>query len=155
VKDYQVTGVNLQRFMQELQEELAETPVLLVTTQDPRTGRWSMARLWRAWMSTTADFMASRGVTIDVKNAEGKVLHSRPFDAEDAHELFTAHWMGTDEDGTRLSWSRSGRDGMRAATKGERMDALRQHEAWCIEKGISLLNPRESEYRELLESENA
>lgn len=155
MKDYQVTAVSLQRFMTELQEELAETPVLLVSTQDPRTGKWSMARLWRAWMAATAEFMADRGVTIDIKNAEGKVLHSRPIDAEDAHELFTAHWLGRDEEGNRLSWSRSGREGMRAATKGERMDALRQHEAWAIEKGIVLLNPRESEYRDLQEAENA
>ena len=57
--------------------------------------------------------------------------------------------FGVDADGTRLSWSKKGRDGMRAATKGERFNALRQHEDWATEKGLQLFNPRGSEYDQL------
>lgn len=106
-------------------------------------------------MSTTAEFMAGRGVTVDVKNSEGVLLQSRPFDAEDAHELFTKQWLGVGGDGKRLSWSRTGREGMRAATRGERYDALRRHEQWAIEKGIALFQPRESEYRDCEAEQNA
>ena len=141
--------------MVSLQDELHDEPVLLVTTKNQRTGKWAMARLWRAWMATTAEFMDGRGVRLEVKNSAGAVIDVQPFDADCAHELFTKRWLGVDEEGQRLSWSRSGQDGRRAATKGERMDALRQHEAWAIDKGIDLLHPRESEYRELQAAENA
>ena len=44
-------------------------------------------------------------------------------------------------------------DGMRPATRGERFDALRRHEAWATERGIRLFNPRDSEYRELMKEQ--
>lgn len=155
MKDLVVTAAGLPRFIDAIQEELTAEPVLLVTTQSQRTGKWGMARLWRSWMATTADWMAARGATVDIKSRKGRVMISRPIDAEDCHELFTKYWLGLDADGTRLSWSRSGRKGMRAATKGERWDALRKHEEWALPKGIPLFMPRDSEYRELAEAQNA
>lgn len=80
----------------------------------------------------------------------GEFVGSRSFDANDAHELFTMRWLGTDENGNRLSWSRTGREGMRAATKGERFGALRSHEEYANERGIILFKPRDSEYQILL-----
>ena len=77
---------------------------------------------------------------------------SRPFNQDDAHCLFTALHGYTDKDGERLSWSKSGRDGMRAATKGERLAMMMRHEAWASERGIQLMNPRDSEYRQLVDN---
>jgi hypothetical protein len=155
MKDHVITAASLPSFMHEIQGELESNPVLLVTTKGQRTGKWGMARLWYSWMATTADFMAARGVTLDIKNSAGDVIETLPFDQDAAHELFTKKWLGVGEDGKRLSWSRSGREGMRAATKGERYDALRQHEAWAIDKGIDLFHPRDSEYRELRVAQDA
>lgn len=115
--------------------------------QDANTGKWGMARLWRKWMWQTAEFMASRGVTMPLMiTAEGKLYGERAFGPEDAHDLFTAQWLGVDKDGQRLSWSRQGRDGMRPATKGERFIAMLKHQDWAIEKGVNLFNPKESEF---------
>ena len=139
--------------MAEIQKELVDNPVLLVSSQPQGVGKWGMARLWRAWMKTTADFMAVNGVTMPLMfDADGKPYGKRRFNAEDAHCLFTCQWIGVDEDGNRLSWAKSGNH--RKATKGERLNALRKHEAWALEKGIQLFVPRESEYSQLQDQEN-
>jgi hypothetical protein len=156
VKDYQLASHNLEQFFSEIQSEIAEHGFLLVSTQDPKTGKWGMARLWRSWMGSTATFMAANGVTMPLMfDKEGKPYGKRDFNPDDAHELFTQQWLGVDSDGTRLSWSKSGRDGMRPATQGERFNALRKHESWATERGIRLFNPRDSEYRELQEQQEA
>jgi len=148
--EYQLTLGTLQQVVKQLQIELDDTPLLVVTTRNPNIGKWGMARLWRAWMSTTADFMAARGVTMPLMlTSEGSQYGSRPFSADDAHELFTAQWLGVDAEGKRLSWSRSGRDDMRPADKGERFSAMQKHEQWAIDKGLMLIKPRESEYAQL------
>lgn len=155
MKEYMVTAHSVQEFMAKIQDELSEEPVLLITSKSPRTGKWGMARLWRSWMATTAEFMSHRGVRLDIRNGDGQIIDSQPFDAESAHELFTKKWLGVDENGMRLSWARGNRDGMRAATRGERYDALRRHESWASDKGIDLFHPRDSEYREVEAEQNA
>lgn len=86
--------------------------------------------------------------------ASGELYGQRPFNADDAHELFTMQLLGCDADGTRLSWAKSPHDGMRVATKGERIHAMQRMEAWATERGIVLLNPRDSEYRQLIEQQD-
>lgn len=156
MKDYPVSASNLQQFMSDLQDELSDSPHLVVSTQNAGTGKWGMAKLWRAWMATTAEFMAANGCTMPlmVSPISGKPFGKRKFEPEDAHLLFTSQWLGLDKDGTRLSWSKKGRDGMRPATKGERFLALTKHENYCIEKGITLFQPRDSEYQKLLNETN-
>jgi len=148
--EYQLTAHNARQVIDALMQELSESKALLVTTKGGSIGNWGMARLWREWMDTTARFMSSNGVTMPLMLArDGTIYKSRPFNAQDAHELFTHQHLGCDADGTRLSWSKAGHDGMRPANKGERFDALRRHEAWATERGILLLCPRDSEYRKL------
>lgn len=148
MKDYPVTKHNLHEFMNEIQSELDEYPALIVSTQQANTGKWGMARLWRAWMQSTADFMANNGVTMPLMfNRNGEPYGKRPFNAQDAHELFTRQHLGVDENGERLSWAKNGNQ--RKATKGERFNALQRHEAWASERGIILFKPRGSEYDQL------
>ena len=115
------------------------------------TGKWGMAKIWRKWMSETAEWMAHQGATMPLCfDKEGKPYGSRAFNESDAHELFTAQWLGTDSQGNRLSWSKKGRDGMRPASKSERFHAMQRHEHWATERGIKLFNPRhENEYRKI------
>lgn len=155
MKDYQVTHGNLAQFIKDLQSELGESNSLIVTTQNPDTGKWGMARLWRTWMMSTGLWMAERGSIMPLMiKLDGTWFGERPFSPDDAHELFTHTWLGVDEDGNRLSWSKSGRDGMRPATKGERFIAMQRHEAWALEKGIILVKPRDSEYSRLEKEQN-
>ena len=154
MQDYQLTEYNLPEYIIYLQEMLKETPVILMSGKDANTGKWGMSRLWRSWMSTTADFMAGNGVTQPLYiDSKGNFHGKRPFNKEDAHELFTYNWMGTDSDGRRLSWAKKDSKERRAATKGERYHAMKLHEQWAIEKGIILINPIDSEYRELQQEE--
>ena len=184
MKEHQVSNHNLQSFIDELQSEINEHKLIIVNSQPISTGKWGLARLWRSWMATTAKFMAENGVTMplmtEVKSSEaseGLRFHlerakeflgfgssvivaygSRPFNADDAHELFTRQHLGVDENGRRLSWAKSikpeNKDKERAATKGERFNALRKHENWCIDRGITLFKPRDSEYNKLTEQQS-
>lgn len=153
MKDVQVTKHNLQDFMSEIQSELDEYPILIVSTQQMNTGKWGMARLWRAWMKSTADFMAANGVTMPLMfKVSGEPYGKRKFNEQDAHELFTRLHLGVDESGERLSWAKNGSH--RKATKGERFNALQRHEAWASERGIILFKPRGSEYEQLEQEQN-
>ena len=153
VKDAQVTNHNLEEFFEDFVKELDEHKVMIVSYQKAGTGKWTMARLWRGWMAETAKFMASNGVTMPLMvSSDGVTYSSRPFNAEDAHELFTRQHLGVDENGTRLSWAKSGEQ--RKATKGERFNALRLHEEWASIKGISLFKPRSGEYKELTDKQD-
>ena len=139
--------------MAELQQELKDHKLVIVSTQPMNVGKWGMARLWRAWMKTTADFMANNGVTMPLMfDVNSKPYGSRPFNADDAHELFTRQHLGTDQDGNRLSWAKSGDH--RKATKAERFHAMQKHEAWASERGIILFKPRDSEYVEMENKQN-
>lgn len=153
MKEFQVSNHNLQLFMEEIQKELSEDKLLIVNSQPAGTGKWGLARLWRMWMDSTAKFMAGNRARMPLFIKEdGSWYGSRPFDVNDAHELFTRQWLGVDEAGTRLSWAKSG--DQRKATKGERFNALRKHEQWAIEKGIILFKPRGSEYEKLEQEQN-
>lgn len=150
MKDYQLSKSNLESFFNEIQTELEANPSLVVSTQSRDAGKWGMARLWRSWMEKTGTFMASSGVTMPMMiDKQGVIFRTRPFNGNDAHELFTEQWLGVDDKGVRLSWSKRGRDGMRPATKGERYFALNRHEIWALDKGLTLFKPRDSEYDQL------
>jgi|AZII01.1.fsa_nt_gi hypothetical protein len=155
MNDFYLTAGTLPDLIPLLQAELEKESPLKVSVGPPHIGKWSMAKLWRMWMTTTAEFMAGNGVTMPMMiSADGEYFGTRKFNEEDAHNLFTHQWLGADDDGKRLSWSKSGRDDMRAADRGERFHALRRHEAWAIDKGIILFKPREGEYHRLEQEEN-
>lgn len=152
MKDYQVSNHNIEEYFELLIKEIDEHKLVICSSQPASTGKWGMARLWRMWMSSTAEFMSKNGVTMPLMIADdGTIYSSRPFNAEDAHELFTRQHLGVDEKGNRLSWAKSG--DQRKATKGERFNALRRHEIWASERGIILFKPRSGEYKELLDKE--
>ena len=153
MKDFQVSTHNIDVYFEELLKELEEHKLIIANTQPAGTGKWGMARLWRGWMASTAEFMAKNGVTMPLMvNADGVTYSSRPFNSGDAHELFTRQHMGVDEGGVRLSWAKSG--DQRKATKGERFNALRRHEEWASERGIILFKPRDSEYDKLKQEQD-
>jgi len=153
-KEYQLTKHNLNEVFNALQDELKQGSYLILETKNPSIGKWGMARLWRAWMKTTADHMADKGITMPhYQKVNGENVGVRPFDFNDAHELFTSRFM-MGADGVRLSWSKSGSDTARAATKGERFHALRQHHEYCTGLNIILFNPKDSEYAQLEQEQN-
>jgi len=163
VKSHNLTESSLSAFLHSITSELLINPLLVVTVQtigeyreESSAGKWGMARLWRSWMKSTADFMAANGCKMPLMiQKNGEHYGSRPFGPEDAHALFTQQWLGCNAEGERLSWSKSGRDGMRAATKGERFNAMLKHECWAVDRGVTLMMPRNSEYNNLLNEQNS
>lgn len=155
MEDFRLSAHSMTQLISQLQDELETSPILVISIQPENTGKWGMAKLWRMWMKPTAEFMHRGGCTMPLMiKPDGSTWGTRKFEKQDAHELFTSRWLGVDADGTRLSWARKGHDGMRAATKGERFNALRQHEDWATEKGLQLFNPRGSEYEQLTKEQD-
>ena len=148
--DYQITKETAAKTLQEAISGLESGKIYDVSINERNIGKWSLSRLWRAWMSDIAKWMSANGATMPlVIGANGEFSGKRAFNADDAHELFSVMTLGTDKDGNRLSWSKSGRDGCRPASKGERVLAMQRVEAWSSERGIKLLNPADSELRKI------
>lgn len=127
-----------------------------VSPEKASTGKWGLARLWRAWMATTAKWMTENGATMPlVINKDGQKYGSRPFSADDAHELFSAKFLPVQPDGTRLSWSKDANNGKVKADKGQRLHAMQQHDAWATERGIYLFRPGDSDYMEMINRQNS
>jgi hypothetical protein len=123
---------------------------------DETQGTIPMLRTWRKWMGETAAFMAARGCTMPhYIDSSGKHHGTRPFNADDAHELFTSTYLGVDEEGKRKSWSLTSADTEVQASMGDRLHAMDTHLLWCMEKGIKLTIPRKSEYQQLRNQEMA
>jgi len=113
-------------------------------------GTWPMARLWRKWMQETADFMTASGVKMsEYIDSKGKAHGERPFNPNDAHELFAKRWLGVDEKGRRYSWALKSNPDRPKAPKSKRLYAMDKHQAWATERGLSLTNPENSEFRKL------
>lgn len=155
MKDFQLSKHNINLLFEVLTGELETAPLIVVSSQDASTGKWGMARLFRAWMRSTATWMAKNGAKMPLcLNKNGTNYGTRTFNENDAHELFTAQWLGVDKDGIRLSWAKKSHDGMRAATKGERFICMQRHEQYALDRGIMLFMPRDSEYSELENQDN-
>lgn len=128
--------------------------IKVVITESSGTGKWGMARLWYSWLGVVAKYMADNGVKMPLMiSKEGKQYGRRPFNQSDAHELFTAQFLGLNEKGERLSWKKS--EGDNVADKGQRFMAMLKLQDWCMEKGINLPMPRESEFSDLINKQNS
>lgn len=124
---------------------------LVVRRKESGTGSTPMLRTWRKWMAETAQYMAASGCSMPgYIDRRGEPHGRRPFNADDAHELFTMRWLGSDEKGNRYSWKMRDNSGeVTPAPKSKRLYAMDKHLAFATERGIKLTVPREGEYAEL------
>ena len=133
-------------------------------TEQPKEDK--LRTTWFKWMEVTAEWMAERGAkmpliaTISSKRRLWAVLMGqegfepnsvkyRPFSKDDAHELFTAQWMGEDPQGRRYSWSQKPESGCVPADKGMKLHAMDKHMEWSNERGLYLPTKRTDEYYKL------
>jgi hypothetical protein len=127
-----------------------------VSVADGNPGSWPMLKTWRKWMDETAREMSRRGCTMPLYTDSKGVSHgTRPFKADDAHDLFTSTYLGTDEQGRRKTWSLTDKRDEVQASKGDRLWAMDMHVQWCLERGIKLTIPSNSEYRKLHQQQAA
>jgi hypothetical protein len=138
-------------------------PLKLVATKK-NNGTMPMLSLWRLWMSEIAKYQADRGATMPIKvpttNPDGtlnsKVIGSRPFDAKDAHEAYSALCLGSDETGNRYSWAVNSDEyqGRKVASIGQKLHAMQKFHHFCVEHGIKITIPDNSEYNNLQREQN-
>lgn len=139
------TDAELKAFLTKLWDNGIELPIKIKVTQARKTS-WPMKKTWRMWMSETATFMANNGATMPlVIRADGTTHGSRPFNSDDAHELWIRHWMGVDADGERYKTA--------SGDKGEMVSMMDQHCAWAVERGLTLTIPAHSEYMKYREAQ--
>lgn len=141
-------------------EEMNNHPigsVVNIEFSDKDPGSVNMLRTWRGWMNETATHMAHMGCTMPLYiDSKGDPHGSRPFNADDAHELFTMKYLGSDDQGRRKTWSMSRKDdGTVQASIGDRLWAMQSHLDWCSERGINITIPRNSEFNQLTEKQCA
>lgn len=103
---------------------------------------WPMKKTWRMWMGETAKWMAQNGATMPLAiKADGTVFGARPFDANDAHELWVRQWLGVDANGERYKTA--------SDDKAQMLHMMNRHVQWAAERGLSLTIPRDGEYQKL------
>lgn len=100
-----------------------------------------MNKLWRMWTQQTADWMNRQGAKIEVKNKKGELIHNRPVNSQDAHEMFVMHWLGLTEENER--------ELTRDMQKGRMLYLMEKHSEWAVQKGLLLTYPSDSEYNKL------
>lgn len=125
--------------------------VMRCDVKNESTGSVPMLRTWRKWMAETALHMAHFGCTMPLYiDSKGIPRGSRPFNADDAHELFTMKWLGCDDQGRRYSWGMSKSDDVTQAPFSKRLYAMDKHAQYCAERGIKITIPRRGEYADAM-----
>ena len=143
---HQISSVaELKTLLSELWRGGINTP-LTIEIKSIRGNSWPMKKTWRMWMRETADFMSGNGVTMPLGvTAEGVPWGKRPFNDDDAHELWVRHWMGVDSDGARYKTA--------SGDKGEMVSMMDKHSAWAADKGLFLTIPQHGEYMKYREAQ--
>jgi hypothetical protein len=155
MKDRPATKQTLNDAFNEIAEELEKTPNLLISTNDANVGKDGLRNLWMKWLVPMTKYLVSCGAKMPLAiKADGTPYGERDFTTSDAHHYFTSTILGLDKDGVRLSWSRSGQDGRRAATKWERFYALQRMQEFAMERGIPLMTNRGDEYSRMEKEQN-
>lgn len=161
MKEFSFTDENHAKVSESANEYLNEildaggSANMTISSASDYVGKWGMVKLWRSWVATCSKFMNVNGATMPLfMDKDGNPVGKRPFNSDDGHELFTIKMLGQHE-GFRLSWARKDHDGMISANQGQRLHAMNQLHEWATERGITLYNPRDSHYQELVNRQNS
>lgn len=129
--------------------------VIKLKVADTDVGTWSMSKTWRKWVNEASIHWHHRGITMPLFiDKEGKPHGSRPISPEDCHAMYTIQFLGTDNQGNRLSWKMDSDGGATVATKEQRLFAMDKFCQHAAEYSIPITIPRQgdySEYREMQE----
>ncbi|ENC6709547.1 hypothetical protein ABKY54_004153 [Vibrio harveyi] len=145
-------------------ESCENPPPLNVQITTKNNGTLPMLNLWRMWMADIAKFQAERGAVIPIQVPETqsdgslgwKVIGYRRYDEKDAHEAYTHLLLGADENGVRLSWAvyTDQYEGRKVASISQKLHAMQKFHQFCIEHGVPIRIPRNSEYQELQDKQD-
>lgn len=130
---------------------------LRVQITQKNNGTIPMLKLWRMWMSEIARYKADRGATMPLYfDSEGNAVGQRKFNANDAHEAYTHLCLGSDENGVRYSWAVNSDEyeGRKVASIGQKLHAMQKFHQHCIEHGVPITIPDNSEYKQLQDKQD-
>ena len=134
---------------------LHDRSIVKLKVAETDTGSLSMLKTWRMWMNQVAAHMSHMGCSMPLYyDRDGNPHGERRFTENDAHELFTSKFLGTNDLGERLSWKMDSDGGTAVATKEQRLLAMSKLDEWAAERGIIITIPRlgtYSEYKEMQE----
>ena len=118
-------------------------------------GSLNMSKTWRMWMAEASAHWHHRGITMPhYVDAKGVPHGTRPINAEDCHQMYTMTFMGSDEQGNRLSWKmEGGDDGATVATKEQRLFAMDRFVQMAAEYAIPITIPRIGAYADYREAQ--
>lgn len=126
--------------------------IVKLKVADTDTGSLSMMKTWRMWMAEAAVHMCHLGCSMPLYyDGDGNPHGTRPFNENDAHELFTSKLLGTNDLGERLSWKMDSDGGATVATREQRLLAMDKFDNWAAERGIRITIPRLGAYAEYKE----
>ncbi len=127
-------------------------------------GTLPMLRVWRMWMADIAKWQVRNGAKMPIHapqtqpdgSIEWEVIGYRPYNEDDAHEAYTHLLLGCDSRGVRYSWAvgKDVHEGRKVASISRKLHAMQMLHQFCIEKGIPIRIPRDSEYQELQDKQN-
>lgn len=129
--------------------------VLTLKHVNKAVGSLSMLRTWKMWMKEAAAHWHHRGITMPhYLDGEGKPHGTRPINADDCHQMYTMKFLGSNNEGKRLSWSMDGGDdGVTVATKEQRLFAMDRFVEMATEYAIPITIPRWGDYADYKEAQ--
>jgi hypothetical protein len=135
--------------------QAVDRSILKLKVADTDVGSLSMSKTWRMWMAEVATHMCHMGCSMPLYyDGDGNPHGERRFNKNDAHELFTSKFLGSNNAGDRLSWQMDSDGGASVATREQRLFAMDKLDTWAAERGIRITIPRlgaYAEYREMQE----
>lgn len=130
---------------------------LKVQITQRNNGTIPMLKLWRMWMAEIARWKADRGSAMPLYyDHDGNPVGWRRFNENDAHEAYTYLCLGADENGNRYSWAVNSDEyeGRKVASIGQKLHAMQKFHQHCIEHGIPITIPDNSEYKQLQDKQD-
>jgi len=135
-------------------DKQTDRSVVKLKVADTDVGTWSMSKTWRKWMDEISIHMRHKGCTMPLYYDGDRVPHgTRPFNRQDAHELFTIKFMGVDLQGNRYSWAMDSDGGVTVAPKEVRLLAMDRVVRWTGENMVSITIPRQGDYSDYKEAQ--
>lgn len=135
-------------------DKQTDRSILKLKVADTDVGTWSMSKTWRKWMDEISTHMRHKGCTMPLYyDGEGVPHGTRPFNKQDAHELFTIKFMGADPEGNRYSWAMDSDGGVTVAPKEIRLHAMDRVVQWTAENMVPITIPRNGDYSDYREAQ--
>ena len=139
---------------QKMLDSVEDGAIVQLRRTSSDVGSSNMLRTWRMWMAEIAVHGQHRGATMPLMvDRHGEPHGSRPYNSDDAHEMFCNLYLGCNKEGRRLSWSMDPDGEDVVATKSQRLFAMDKVVIWAAENTVPITIPRQGDYWDYMEAQ--